>query len=107
MSSCLTLRNELPKETHVQRKQKTSLRRSEATQEKHSAMWLAPSGFMVMGLVSRPIILFGPYAVGFRILLGGACISQPRCIPGSVILGGWIDAFSPASSFEPLLNSPC
>lgn len=53
MNSCLTLRNELPKETQGQPKQKTSLRRGKGTQENQSAMWFAASGFMVIRCVSR------------------------------------------------------
>ena len=56
MASCLTLRNELSEETHVLTKQETLLGRvpwqwGEGTQENCSAMWLAVSGCMVMGLV--------------------------------------------------------
>ena len=49
--SSLTLRNELSKETHVLTKQEILL--GKGTQEYCSAMWLAVSGFMVMGLVFR------------------------------------------------------
>ena len=56
MGSCLTLGNELHEETHVLTKQKTLCpggeQQSKGTQENCSAMWLAVSGFMVMGLVS-------------------------------------------------------
>ena len=44
------------------------------TQENFSALWLAVSGFMVMGLVSR----FSLANHGLRVLLGGAGITQPR-----------------------------
>ena len=58
--SCLTLRNELSKETHID-KAKSLLgtngrlggeQEGKGTQENCSATWLAVSGFMVMGLVS-------------------------------------------------------
>ena len=60
VGSCLTLGNELSKETHVLTKQETLLGRGtwveqegKGTQENCSAMWLEVSGFMVMGLISR------------------------------------------------------
>ena len=58
--SCLTLGNELSKETHVLTKQEILLGKGTwvessrvGIQENSSAMWLAVLGFMVMGLVSR------------------------------------------------------
>ena len=59
MGSCLTFRNELSEETHVD-KAKDFIgkghpggeQESKGTQESCSAAWLAVSGFMVMGLVS-------------------------------------------------------
>ena len=50
MGSCLTLGNELSEETHMLTKQEILL--GKGTQENCSAMWLAVSGLMVMGLVS-------------------------------------------------------
>ena len=58
--SCLTLGNELSKETHVLTKQETLLgkghpggeQEGKGIQENCSATWLAVLGFMVMGLVS-------------------------------------------------------
>ena len=59
MGSCLTLRNELSKEIHVDEARgfigKGRLggeQEGKGTQEDCSAAWLAVSGFMVMGLVS-------------------------------------------------------
>ena len=59
MGSCLTLRNELSKETNVLTKQKTSLgtgawveSSSIMNQKNCSVTWLAHSGFMVIELVS-------------------------------------------------------
>ena len=61
LDSCLTLRNELSGETHVLTKQEILLGKrllgrrlqTKGTQEKCFATWLAVSGFMVVGLVSR------------------------------------------------------
>ena len=60
VGACLTLVNELPKETHADKARdfigKGSLGREQqdkGTQENCSATWLAILGFMVMGLVSR------------------------------------------------------
>ena len=57
--SCLTLGNELSEETHVLTKQEVLLGKGTwvessrvKTQENSSAVWLAVSGFMAMGLVS-------------------------------------------------------
>ena len=57
--SCLTLRNELSKETHADKARdfigKGCLGREQegkGTQKDCSAMWLAVLGFMVMGLIS-------------------------------------------------------
>ena len=55
--SCLTLRNELSREPHILTKQKTLLgteawgeeKSVKGTQKNHAAMWLAASGFMLMG----------------------------------------------------------
>ena len=59
VGSCLTLRNELSEETHVLRKQETLLGRGVRAESNRvmeprriTVMWLAASGFMVMGLVS-------------------------------------------------------
>ena len=60
VGSCLTLRNELSKETYVLTKQETLLGRGargrwqegKGTQEDCSATWFTVLGFMVMGLVS-------------------------------------------------------
>ena len=59
MGSCLTLGNELSKETHVDtardfigKGRPGREQQGQGTQENCSATWLAVSGFMVMGLVS-------------------------------------------------------
>ena len=57
MDSCLTLRNELSKETHILTKQEALLGRGTWVESRRenpglcSVMWLATSGFTVMGLV--------------------------------------------------------
>ena len=60
LGSCLTLGNELSEETRVLTKQEILLERASGgeqegkeTQENSSVTWLAVSGFMVIGLVSR------------------------------------------------------
>ena len=60
MDSCPTLGNELSEETHVLTKQETigkgcqgREQEGKGTQENCSALCLAVSGFMVMGLVSE------------------------------------------------------
>ena len=50
-----------------------------------SATWLAVSGFMVMGLVSRLSLANHSDS---RVLLGGARLVQPRWMPERRILGG-------------------
>ena len=59
VGACLTLVNELPKETHadkardfIGRRHPSREQQGKGTQENCSAMWLAVSGLMVMGLVS-------------------------------------------------------
>ena len=57
VGSCLTLGNELSTETHILNKARDIFgkgrpggeQEGEGTQEECSAMWLAVSGFMVMG----------------------------------------------------------
>ena len=60
VGSCVTLGNELSEETLLLTKQETTGKgrlggeqEGKGSQENCSAMWLAVSGFMVMGLVSR------------------------------------------------------
>ena len=60
VGSCLTLRNELSKETHKLTKQKTLLGKVTCMESSRlrepgecSAMWLSVSGFVVMELASR------------------------------------------------------
>ena len=61
LGSCLTLGNELSKETYVLTKQEILLgkgprggeQEGKGTQENCSAAWIAVLGFMMMGLVSR------------------------------------------------------
>ena len=63
VDSCLTLGNELSKETHVLTKQKTLLERGawvgeqqgERTQENCSAVWLTGSGFMIIRLALQVV----------------------------------------------------
>ena len=64
MGSCLTLGNELSKETHELTNKCEGApgreQQGKGTQENCSASWLTVSGFMVMGFVSGfswPIIL--------------------------------------------------
>ena len=68
-------------------------------QENCSAMRLTISSIMGMRLVSRLslwlVVLPGPYLVCPRVLLGGACTSQPGCIPAPRILGRFVVSFPP------------
>ena len=59
LGSCLTLRNELSEETHVLKKQEILLGKGAQVESRRvrepkrtALLWLAVSGFMVMGLVS-------------------------------------------------------
>ena len=52
----------------------TRVESSRVREPRSTALWLAVSGFMVMGLVSR----FSLANHGLRVLLGGAGITQPR-----------------------------
>ena len=63
-----------------------------------SALWLAVSAFMVMGLVSR----FSLANHRLRVLPSGAGIVQPKWIPVTRILGGGRTC---GVSLEPFLNS--
>ena len=62
-------------------------------------MRLMISSIMGMRLVSRLslwlVVLPGPYSVCPRVLLGGACTSQPGCIPAPRILGRFVVSFPP------------
>ena len=84
LGSCLTLRNELSKETHVLTKQRLywerapgGARESEGTQEDCSATWLAVSGFLVMGLVSGLSLANHPDSECF--LVAHALFSRDGC----------------------------
>ena len=92
MGSCLTFRNELSEETHVDKARDFigkghpgGEQEGKGTQESCSAAWLAVSGFMVMGLVSRLSLANHSNP---RVLPGGACLVQPRWMPERGILGG-------------------
>ena len=81
--SCLTLRNELAKETHVLKKQETSLGRGslggeqegQGTQENSWATWLAVCS-MVMGLVSG--LSLANHSDSGSFLVAYALLSQDR-----------------------------
>ena len=86
MDSCLTLRNELSKETHGLTKQEILLGRGtqvESSRVREPTL-LTVLGFMVMGLVSRLSLA--------RLLTqspsSGTCLLQPRWMPVRRILGG-------------------
>ena len=90
MGSCLTLRNELSKETCVLTKQEillgkgTSVESSRVREPRRTAV---PHGlgFMVMGLV--PGLSLANHSDS-RVLPGGARLVQPRWLPERRILGG-------------------
>ena len=82
----------MSEETHVLTKQEILLGKGTwvessrvRTQEDCSAVWLAVSGFMVMRLVSRLSLANHSDS---RVLLGGACLVQPKWMPERRILGG-------------------
>ena len=91
VGSCLTLGNELSEETHVLTKQETLLGRGalggeqqgKGTQENCSAMWLAVSCFMVMGLVSGLFLASHsdsvPYANLHLVSFDFCCGKAPGC----------------------------
>ena len=84
MGSCLTFRNELSEETHVD-KAKDFIgkghpggeQESKGTQESCSAAWLAVSGFMVMGLVSG--LPLANHSDSESFLVVQALFSQDEC----------------------------
>ena len=92
MGSCLTLGNELSKETYELTKQEILLgkrllgrgQQVKGTQESSSVTWLAVSGVMVMGLVSGLSVANHSDSD----LPGGACLVQPRWMPERRMLGG-------------------
>ena len=83
--SCLTLRNELSEDIHVPTKQEILLGKGppggeqecKGTQENCSATWLAVSGFMVMGLVSR--LSLANHSNSESFLVVHASLSQDGC----------------------------
>ena len=85
MGSCLTLRNELSKETHVLTKHEILLGRvlqggeqeGKGTQENFSAMWLAVSSVMVIGFISG-LSLANHYDSG-SFLVVHALLSKDGC----------------------------
>ena len=85
VSSCLTLRNELSKETYMLTKQEILLGRGtqaesskvKGTQEICSAMWLAVLGFMVTALVSR--LSLASYSDSESFLVVYALLNQSGC----------------------------
>ena len=111
MGSCLTLRNELSKETHVLTKQETigkgrlgREQQGKGTQETCSATWFTVSSFMRMGLVSgwslarhlaRPILGLA------WVLLGSARTSQESELQ---LQESW--EVGPPTSQGPLLTPP-
>ena len=75
LGSCLTLGNELSKETHVLTKQEILL--GKGTQENSSVTWLAVLGFMVMGLFSRLSLVNHSDSESFLVV--HALFSQDGC----------------------------
>ena len=70
------------------------------TQEDCSAMWLAVSGFMVMGVVSGLSLANHSDSECFLV----ACLVQPRWMPERRILGS---GRTHSVSFRPFPNSSC
>ena len=68
---------------------------SEGNQESCSAVWLAVSGFMVMGFVSRLSPANHSDSGSFLVARAAA---QPRWIPARRILGGWQGMWTGVSS---------
>ena len=96
MGSCLTLGNELAKETHKLTKQVTLLgrgARGESSRVGEPRRTALPHGFQSQVLCD---------GISFRVLPGGTCIAQPRGMPRRRILGG---GRTDGISFWPLLNS--
>ena len=58
------------------------------TQENSSTTRLEVSGFMVMELVSG--LSSANHSDSLRVLLGGASLVQPRCMPERIPGGGWM-----------------
>ena len=84
VGSCLTLKDEMSKETQVLTKQETVGKRhlggdqqGKGTQENCSAMWLAVSNFMVMGLVSG--FSLASHSDSGSFLVAQALLSQDGC----------------------------
>ena len=109
MGSCVTLRNDLSKETHLLTKQKTLLGSGpweEISRVKEPRRTVLPSGSQspvrwewgqFPGCL-WPTVLSSPYLVWPRVLPGGSHTSQPRWIPEPRILGC---RSSPPSSRRP------
>ena len=93
VGSCLTLGNELSKETYELTKQEILLgkrllgrgQQVKGTQEKCFATWLAVSGFMVAGLASWLSLANRSDSESFLVV---PRIAQPRWMPARRILGG-------------------
>ena len=86
LGSCLTLRNELSEETYVLTKQEILLGKGarlesrRVREPRRSVTWLAVSGFMVMGLVSRWSLANHSNSESF--LVAHASLSQDGCKEG-------------------------
>ena len=83
MRSCLTLRNELSEETHVLTKQEVLLGKGAQAESRREPRrtalprWLAVSGFMVMGSVSR--LSLANHSDSESFLVVPALFSQDGC----------------------------
>ena len=114
VGSCLTLRSELSKETHMLTKQETlwgrgswaeSSRVREPRRTAWPCTWLALLGFMVVGLVSWLFLANRSDSGSF--LVAHSLLSQDRFQwEGFWEVGRTYGLASPLS-FWPFLNSPC
>ena len=92
VGSCLTLRNELSKETHVLTKQETSLQRGAQVESRRvreprrTALPVAHSLRFYSDGISFQVVFSQLFRL--RVLPGGACLVQPRWMPERRILGG-------------------
>ena len=86
-SSCLTLRNELSKETYMQIKQEILLGRGAWVESRkvRESTWVAVLGFYGDG-ISFWVVSCQSFRL--RVLSDGTCIAQPRWIPMRMILEG-------------------
>ena len=105
VGSCLIIRNELSKETHVLTKQETLLGRgtrveSSRVREPKGTAWPCGSQSRVYGDGISFWVVFSQ-SFRLRVLPGGAHLVQPRRMPERILGGGWTCGVS----FWPFPNS--